>query len=160
MKALPFTSRTSQNIFFKTAFLLFSILIVLSCTKDSDDDLFEKTSQEQAIKYELTIVVSPTEGGIITQSGGEYKRGSILQLMAIPAEGYIFSKWTGSIQSAANLITITMNSHMDITAVFELRDKDGDGVADNIDECPDTPANDIVDEVGCTIDEPDPVPPR
>ena len=33
-----------------------------------------------------------------------------------------------------------------------MRDSDGDGVPDRIDECPDTPQGVVVDPVGCPVD--------
>ena len=83
-----------------------------------------------------------------------------MHLMVTPSEGYLFKEWTGDIRSATNLLTIPMNSHMEITAVFEIQDTDGDGVADNLDQCPDTVEGATVDESGCTVHGPDPVPPR
>ena len=154
MKALPFTSRTSQNIFFKTVFLFLSILFVFSCSKDSDDDLFEKTGQEEATQYNLTVKISPPGAGSVSPYEKSYDKGSIVHLMATPSEGYLFKEWTGDIRSATNLLTIPMNSHMDITAVFELQDTDGDGVADIEDECPDTVEGATVDEAGCPTESP------
>ncbi len=43
-----------------------------------------------------------------------------------------------------------MDSDKKITAVFEKSDGDGDGIADDVDQCPETPVGETVDAKGCS----------
>ena len=74
--------------------------------------------------YSLTI--SSTEGGSVTEPGEEtfiYNAGAVIDLVAQPDEGCRFVKWTGDINTIADVYAaetaITMNSSYSITANFE-----------------------------------------
>lgn len=71
------------------------------------------------ITYTLTTV---TEGqGSVTANpgGGTYAEGTSAELTAVPASGWQFSHWTNGVQqSAANPLTVAMNSKKAIKAVF------------------------------------------
>ena len=70
-------------------------------------------------QYELTI--SSTEGGSVTKPGEgtfTYSAGTVVDLVAMAEEGYRFVKWTGDVNSIANVedptTTITMEDDFDI----------------------------------------------
>jgi hypothetical protein len=74
--------------------------------------------------YSLTI--SSTSGGSVTKPGQGtflYQGGNIVDLTAQPDEGYEFVKWTGDVDSIADVnaarTTIIMNGSYSITANFE-----------------------------------------
>jgi len=74
--------------------------------------------------YDLTI--SSTVGGSVTVPGEgafTYKTVTVVSLAANPASGYRFVKWTGDVDTIANVnaasTTITMNGDYSITANFE-----------------------------------------
>ena len=74
--------------------------------------------------YSLTIAT--TSGGLVTTPGQGtfvYQGGNIVDLIAQPDEGYEFVKWTGDVDTIADVnaaqTTITMNSSSSITANFE-----------------------------------------
>jgi uncharacterized protein YkwD len=76
------------------------------------------------IHYDLTI--SGTEGGEITTLGeGTFTcdEGEVVNLVATPADGYRFVKWTGDVDTIDNVddasTTITMSGDYSITANFE-----------------------------------------
>jgi uncharacterized repeat protein (TIGR02543 family) len=69
--------------------------------------------------YALVINVSPSTGGSVSPSGGEYKSGSRVALTANPATGYTFDQWTGDASSTSPNIVITMDSNRHVTAYFE-----------------------------------------
>ena len=52
-------------------------------------------------------------------SGGTYDQGTVLSITASASEGYEFSGWTGSTETS-NVINITLNTNITITANFEL----------------------------------------
>ncbi|MFW6105193.1 MAG: InlB B-repeat-containing protein [Chloroflexota bacterium] len=74
--------------------------------------------------YSLTI--SSTEGGSVIAPGegtSIHATGSVVNLVAQPDEGYQFMKWTGNVDTIADInadrTTITMNASYSITANFE-----------------------------------------
>ena len=123
--------------------LLVSVLIFLflGCSKDPDDEI---------LRFELNVSVTPDDGGTVSPLSGTYDEGTVVALEGTPSTGYSFVEWTGSIQSTDNPVSITMDSDKDITGVFEKLDSDEDGVTDDLDTCPDTPSGAQVDENGCS----------
>ncbi|MGA8849752.1 MAG: CFI-box-CTERM domain-containing protein [Dehalococcoidia bacterium] len=76
-------------------------------------------------RYSLTI--SSTPGGSVAIPGEgmyTYDAGTVVNLLAVPAEHYRFVEWTGDISTIADVYaastTITMNSSYSVTAKFEL----------------------------------------
>jgi len=74
--------------------------------------------------YELTI--NSTEGGSVVEPGEEtytYDAGNLVELEAVPEEGYQFVEWTGDNETiedtTANQTTIEMLDDYSITAEFE-----------------------------------------
>jgi pectate lyase/pectin methylesterase-like acyl-CoA thioesterase len=51
-------------------------------------------------------------------AGSTYPAGAIVQLTAVPAEGWRFSNWSGDLTGAGNPATIVMNSPKSVTAIF------------------------------------------
>jgi uncharacterized repeat protein (TIGR02543 family) len=75
------------------------------------------------VKYDLTI--SSTAGGSVTTPGEgtfTYNEGRVVRLVASPALGYRFVKWTGDVATINTVnafsTTITMNGNYSITANF------------------------------------------
>jgi uncharacterized repeat protein (TIGR02543 family) len=73
-----------------------------------------------------SLDISSTSGGWVTQPGGgsfTYDAGTVVSLLATPADGYRFVNWTGEVGSVANVdsaaTTITMDGSYSITAKFE-----------------------------------------
>jgi len=82
--------------------------------------------------YQLTI--SCTSGGNVTAPGEgtfPYPAGTVVQLVAIPDDGYQFRSWTGDITYIADpnsaSTTITMNGNCAIVANFETEGGGGGG---------------------------------
>ncbi|SKB81720.1 thrombospondin type 3 repeat-containing protein [Maribacter arcticus] len=124
-------------------FILISFF-VLSCTSSLDTDPVIETKT-----YTLTLSTTPSEGGTVSPSSGNYEEGTTVSIEGTPNEFYKFNEWTGDEQNTDNPVSISMNSNKSITGVFELLDSDGDGVTDDIDECPDTPNGETVNSIGC-----------
>ena len=81
--------------------------------------------------YILNVSVSPSGAGSISPSGGEYKSGVEVTVIASPASGYRFVNWAGDVGTVTDInaatTTITMNNHYSITAnlaleILEIRD--------------------------------------
>jgi hypothetical protein len=82
----------------------------------------------------LTVQVlgdgEPNVGGIVSPSSGSYATGTEVELTATPADGWLFSSWTGDVAGDApdgviattttdNPLVLTMDSDKSVTAVFE-----------------------------------------
>jgi hypothetical protein len=72
--------------------------------------------------YALTI---STEGGSVTTPGEgafNYTADEVVDLVAVPDEGYLFGEWTGDVGTITDVnaatTTITMNGGYSITANF------------------------------------------
>ncbi len=125
-------------------FLTLLTIFIASCSSDSEEN-------GQTQMYSLSVAISPSEGGSVSPAGGNFEEGQTIDVQAIPSENYEFVEWSGSVNSSQNPLTITMDSNKGITGVFQLKDTDGDGVTDDIDQCNDTPINEEVDETGCVL---------
>ena len=69
--------------------------------------------------YNLTVSSNPSVGGTTDLSSGTYEYNTHLTINAIPADGYVFSGWSGSVTGTANPINITMNSDKTVVANFK-----------------------------------------
>jgi hypothetical protein len=92
---------------------------------------------------QYSLIVESTEGGSVTTPGENaytYEKGEVVNLTAVPDEGYQFINWTGDVDTIADVdaasTTITMNGGYSITANFagEICDwYDLDAIRDNLD---------------------------
>ncbi|TET56774.1 MAG: chromosome condensation regulator, partial [Dehalococcoidia bacterium] len=78
------------------------------------------------VQYDLTI--SSTRGGEVTSPGEgsfAYAEGTVVNLAAEAEDGYRFVRWTGNVDTVANInsvtTAITMNGSYSIAASFQLR---------------------------------------
>ena len=75
-------------------------------------------------EYFLDLVRDPQEGGITFPSpnpnspGGKYLPGTMVQIEAVPADGYVFDGWSGDLISDANPEIIYMVEDLSIVAHF------------------------------------------
>lgn len=115
------------------------LMLILTCTNDNNPE-----------KFILSVTITPEDGGSVSPEGGTFDEGTVVTLTGVPSEGYVFKEWTGDLKSTNNPVSVTMISDMAITLVFVKSDGDNDGVPDIVDECPNSPAGEEVDETGCS----------
>ena len=102
-------------------------------------------------KFNLTVEVNPADGGNTFPSSSKHNPGSIIKIFATANEGYTFVKWGGDGNSMNfNPLELSMSSDIRLVAEFAFMDKDGDGVSDDVDICPNTQDGAAVDEKGCS----------
>jgi len=73
----------------------------------------EITANFEILPYNLTLTVSPTGAGTVSQSGaGVYTAGELVNISTTPNSGYVFLNWTvnGAYYSSANSFDYTMPS--------------------------------------------------
>ena len=91
--------------------------ILLSCSKDSPiPDAVLSTPEPSVTKF--TLAVAGSEGWSVDISGGTYNENSNVSVTASPAQGYVFSGWTGNALGSTNPLTVNMTGNKDITATF------------------------------------------
>jgi uncharacterized repeat protein (TIGR02543 family) len=54
----------------------------------------------------------------LTPPGGTYASGTVVQLQANPAAGWVFSGWSDDVSGSKNPETLTMDSDKTVTATF------------------------------------------
>ena len=86
------------------------------------------------VLYTLSLLSSPPEKGVLI-GGGNVVKDENQTISAIPPLGYLFSGWTGDLNSSETPVSIEVNEGKTITANFtkDLNDTDGDGLS-NYDE--------------------------
>ncbi len=70
--------------------------------------------------YALNLNVTPPGAGTIARSLDQtiYRSGQVVALTASPSPGYVFSGWSGDINTGANPANITLSSTRVVTATF------------------------------------------
>ena len=91
----------------------------LSVLVDSDKSI---TANFTRITHTVTTTVDPPEGGTV-EGGGTYNWGDTATLTATPAEGYVFSGWSGDAGGTDNPLSVTVDSDKSITANFAKKEK-------------------------------------
>ena len=66
--------------------------------------------------FQLAVAVDPLKGSVTGAEAGSYYRGTQVTVKAIPATGYVFTKWSDN--SVDNPHTITLNGNVDMSVVF------------------------------------------
>ena len=96
---------------------IFILFLLLACSKDSPiPDAVVSTPEPSVTKF--TLAVAGSEGGSVGISGGTYNENSNVSVTASPAQGYIFSGWTGNALGSTNPLTVNITWNKDITATF------------------------------------------
>ena len=84
------------------------------------------TGCEPIPRTEYNLTIGSTDGGVVTVPGEgvfTYPEGSVVALVAVPAEGYRFVGWSGDIGAVADAdmatTTVNVNEHYAFTASFQ-----------------------------------------
>ena len=96
----------------KIFLLLFGISLINSCSSGSEEP------PPPPIKYTLTTVANPSEGGAINPNGGIVNEGTQISITATPSAEYLFDKWTGAASGNSPSISVIMDSNKSVTANF------------------------------------------
>ena len=92
---------------------LLSLIFILGCSPEN------KIFEEEPTTVQYTLIVSASEGGSVSTSGGTYQKGTQVTISATPNEGYYFIGWEGTILTDQTL-TITIDSNQTYLALFEI----------------------------------------
>ena len=75
------------------------------------------TAQFEPNMYTINVVTEQPDMGTVT-GGGSYPYGSVIQIEAIPFDGYEFQRWTGG--NTDNPRTVTVTGNKSYNALFRL----------------------------------------
>lgn len=112
---------------FPISFIIIIAITVMGCggsstgpdTDDNDD------GNDQPTTYTVSVDMTPSDGGAVSPSlENKYEEGKVIQLLANPEDGYVFSGWTGDMEGDVNPLPLTVSQDFSITANFELRNYD------------------------------------
>jgi surface protein len=70
-------------------------------------------------KYELQILLSPSEGGIVSPESGKYEEGEEVTIRLTPLADHRFIEWRGDWSGTENPLTITMDRDYSIVGVLQ-----------------------------------------
>ncbi len=91
----------------------------------------ESDESDSRVEVNITLSASPKDGGRIDVNGDEFEgdvfvafQGDVVELEAVPARGYEFAGWTGSLTSDENPWETPFYNHKTITANFVLEKQD------------------------------------
>ena len=128
--------------------IFLSLLLLLTCAKE-EDIIPSVINSLEVNKFNVSISLNPSNGGSVSPIGGQFKEGASVTFTVTPSQNYLFSSWSGSESSTNNPLTIVIDSNKTLTINFEKKDTDGDGITDDIDECPGTNEGYQVGDNGC-----------
>ena len=79
-----------------------------------------KTVTATFVQQTYTLMVNVMGSGSVTKNPdqAQYSSGSVVQLRAVPAAGWVFSGWSGDLTGSTNPASITMNGNKTVTAIF------------------------------------------
>ena len=108
----------------KKIFLILSLLLLITCSKDSTEDNSSvyvapptNTTNPTTSVTQYTLTVSAGDGGSVSTTGGTYNDGTSISISATPNEGYGFIGWNGS-DSSSSTISVTITANTTIEALF------------------------------------------
>lgn len=106
-------------------------------------------------QYPLNLTIdgsgSIKEEVISIATDSNYPSGTTVKLTPEPLYGWKFINWTGDEVSTENPLTLIIKKQFNLVAHFQILDKDGDGIHDLIDKCPNTPLNEKANSDGCSF---------
>lgn len=79
------------------------------------------TATFEKISYPLTMTIQgegEVEQRVVQAKSTDYEFGTLVELTAIPAEGWTLSEWTGDIEGNQNPMAVQVDGATDVTATF------------------------------------------
>jgi len=99
----------------------------------------------------LTITGEGTVNEQIISQPAQYDFETQVRLTAVAANDWEFESWSGDVSGSNNPIELSIDKEYQLSANFNLKDTDLDGVPDRDDNCPNTSAGTQVNQDGCPV---------
>lgn len=101
----------------KLNLIVLCAVLIYSCSPE-EEALPQQNSIETPTTVEYILSVFANEGGTVSSAGGTYSEGTNVTITATANDGFNFVGWEG-FDSDSSTIAVTVNSNLNITAVFE-----------------------------------------
>ncbi|WP_441000770.1 InlB B-repeat-containing protein [Fodinibius sp. SL11] len=103
--------------------LLFAFIFLFTISIVSCSDNGTGPNNEETTTYSVAVDVTPSEAGSISPSSEDtYDEGEEVELQADANEEYLFTHWSGDIDSISdNPLSLTVDQDYNLTANFELK---------------------------------------
>ena len=79
----------------------------------------EKDTDDPAETYTLSVSIEGQGSVDKSPNKSEYEDGEVVTLTASPSSGWVFSNWSGAVNSTSKQTDITIDSDKSVTATFE-----------------------------------------
>jgi uncharacterized repeat protein (TIGR02543 family) len=111
----PVRSENAAELLMKTA------AVCAEMYRTFAESVAKSSAPSAPVTYTITAVADPAYGGTVFRNPNQtnYAPGTPVNLMAAPASGYKFTGWMGDTTGAANLLTVTVDGDMTLTANFQ-----------------------------------------
>ncbi|NBC66010.1 MAG: hypothetical protein GVY07_10195 [Bacteroidetes bacterium] len=90
--------------------------LVLSCSTDSSSSVSDEESHSLTIKVKGQGEVMESQ---LSSKATDFAEGSVVELMAVPAEQWEFIRWEGDIEGENNPTSISISNNSSVTAIFQ-----------------------------------------
>ena len=106
--------------------LLFTLSIyVVSCGDDSSPTGPDTGDAQETQTYSVSVDITPSGAGDVTPSDSkEVEEGETVEIQANPSDDYLFTGWSGDMESTQNPVSIEVDQNYALTANFELKTYD------------------------------------
>ncbi|RDW18814.1 hypothetical protein CWR48_09905 [Oceanobacillus arenosus] len=54
-----------------------------------------------------------------SSQGNSFTKGTVVQLTAVPSDGWQFASWEGDASGTSSAISVTMNNNKNVRAIFK-----------------------------------------
>ena len=95
-------------------FNFLSLTLLITCAKEGSQA--PNTTPSQIVR-QYTLEVSSSDGGSVSNEGGEYEEGTKITITATPDDEYRFTGWSDGETSLTR--TIVINNNIELIAYFE-----------------------------------------
>ncbi len=112
----------------KTTIVILSVCTLLmftSCGDDSSPTGPDNGDSQEPQTYSVAVDVTPSGAGDVTPSDSkEVEEGETVEIQANPSDDYLFTGWSGDMESTQNPVSIEVDQNYALTANFELKTYD------------------------------------
>jgi len=93
----------------------------------TEDISLTGTGTSNVPQFSLTANVVGAGSVTLNPAGGTYDAGTVVTVTAVPADGFLFSSWSGDLTGSTNQATVTMDANKNVTATFTPSDPGSGG---------------------------------
>lgn len=108
--------------YYTSAILLLSLAFTIASCGGSSTGPDNGGGGNESANYEVTTTIDPSGGGSVSPADTTVDDGETVSIQASPASDYVFTHWSGEIDSTAeNPLSLTVDQDYSLTANFEIK---------------------------------------